>query len=107
MARSIVRSRAMITRAIDRTSWEEIADGAVLRFLGTPILAAPRLSFPLTDERKSGWLPPSIGLDSSSGLDLTVPYYWNIAPNRDATIAPLSSVIAKDSGFVAISSVRP
>ena len=67
---------------------EGIADGAVLRFLGAPILALPALSFPLTDERKSGWLPPSIGLDSRSGLELVVPYYWNIAPNRDATIAP-------------------
>jgi len=67
---------------------EGIADGAVLRFLGVPILAAPRLSFPLTDERKSGWLPPSFGLDSKSGLQLAVPYYWNIAPNRDATLIP-------------------
>lgn len=67
---------------------EGVAEGAVLRFLGTPILAGPEISFPLTDERKSGWLPPSIGLDSRSGLELTVPYYWNIAPNRDATIAP-------------------
>ncbi len=67
---------------------EGIADGAVLRFLGVPILAAPRLSFPLTDERKSGWLPPSFGLDSKSGLQLAVPYYWNIAPNRDATLTP-------------------
>jgi len=67
---------------------EGIADGAVLRFLGVPILAAPRLSFPLTDERKSGWLPPSVGLDSKSGLQLSVPYYWNIAPNRDATLTP-------------------
>lgn len=67
---------------------EGIAEGAVLRFLGVPILAAPVLSFPLNDERKSGWLPPNINLDSRSGLDLAVPYYWNLAPNRDATITP-------------------
>jgi LPS-assembly protein len=73
---------------LDFATNEGIADGAVLRFLGVPILAAPRLSFPLTDERKSGWLPPSIGLDSKSGLQLAVPYYWNIAPNRDATLTP-------------------
>jgi len=65
-----------------------IAEGAVLRFLGTPILALPRLSFPLSDERKSGWLPPSVNLDSRSGLEVSAPYYWNIAPNRDATISP-------------------
>ena len=40
----------------------------MLRFYGVPILGAPVLSFPLTDERKSGWLPPSINLDSKSGL---------------------------------------
>jgi LPS-assembly protein len=65
-----------------------VADGAVLRFYGVPILAAPRMSFPLSDERKSGWLPPSVGLDSRSGLQFSIPYYWNIAPNRDATFTP-------------------
>lgn len=64
------------------------ARGAVLRFLGVPILAAPVLSFPASDQRKSGWLPPSLNIDSRSGLDLAVPYYWNIAPNYDATITP-------------------
>jgi LPS-assembly protein len=67
---------------------EGVAEGAVLRFLGAPILALPTLSFPLTDARKSGWLPPSVNIDNKSGLDLAVPYYWNIAPNRDATIVP-------------------
>lgn len=67
---------------------EGIAEGAVLRFLGAPILALPSLSFPLTDARKSGWLPPSINLDTKSGFDLALPYYWNIAPNRDATLVP-------------------
>ncbi|HEV7913765.1 MAG TPA: LPS assembly protein LptD, partial [Albitalea sp.] len=68
---------------------EGIAEGAVLRFMGVPILGAPVLSFPLTDARKSGWLPPNIyPLDSRSGFQLQVPYYWNIAPNRDATLTP-------------------
>jgi len=65
-----------------------IAEGAVLRFYGVPIVAAPRMSFPLSDERKSGWLPPSMGLDSKSGFEFSMPYYWNIAPNRDATFTP-------------------
>ncbi len=65
-----------------------VAEGAVLRFLDTPILAWPRLSFPLSDQRKSGWLPPSINIDNRSGVELSVPYYWNIAPNRDATLTP-------------------
>jgi LPS-assembly protein len=74
---------------LDFETNEGIAEGAVLRFLGLPILAAPVLSFPLNDARKSGWLPPSINLDSKSGLEVQAPYYWNIAPQRDATLAPL------------------
>jgi LPS-assembly protein len=65
-----------------------VAEGAVLRFYGVPILAAPSLSFPLSDARKSGWLPPGINLDSKSGVSVAAPYYWNIAPNRDATFVP-------------------
>ena len=78
---------------MDLPNNEGIAEGAVLRFYGVPILAAPVLSFPLTDARKSGWLPPTTSVDSKSGLKLSVPYYWNIAPNRDATLTP--TVIAK------------
>ena len=70
---------------IDLDANEGVAEGAVLRFLGTPILALPVLSFPLGDTRKSGWLPPSINIDNRSGIQLTVPWYWNIAPQRDAT----------------------
>ncbi|MBL0090707.1 MAG: LPS-assembly protein LptD [Ideonella sp.] len=73
---------------IDSEAQEGRAEGAVLRFLGTPILALPVLTFPLSDARKSGWLPPSIDLDSRSGFMVGMPYYWNIAPNRDATITP-------------------
>ena len=76
---------------VDFGTNEGIAEGAVLRFFGVPILAAPRLSFPLTDARKSGWLPPSFGLDSRSGVQASIPYYWNIAPNRDATFTPALS----------------
>jgi LPS-assembly protein len=64
------------------------AKGAELDFYGVPILPIPSMSFPLSDKRKSGVLPPTIGLDNVSGLEVTVPYYWNIAPNRDATLYP-------------------
>ncbi|WP_235002246.1 LPS-assembly protein LptD [Rhizobacter sp. OV335] len=78
---------------LDFANNEGIAQGAVLRFYGVPILAAPVLSFPLSDDRKSGWLPPSIDIDNKSGLQVAVPYYWNIAPNRDATLTP--AIISK------------
>ena len=73
---------------LDLDANEGVAEGAVLRFLGAPILGMPALSFPLTDARKSGWLPPSVNVDNRSGVEVAVPYYWNIAPNRDATITP-------------------
>ncbi|HRI17392.1 MAG TPA: LPS assembly protein LptD [Burkholderiaceae bacterium] len=75
---------------LDLESHQGVAEGAVLRFLGVPILAAPTVSFPLSDARKTGWLPPVMGLDSSSGFVAAVPWYWNIAPNRDATITPIA-----------------
>jgi LPS-assembly protein len=74
---------------LDREDDEGRAHGAVLEFKGVPILPMPTMSFPLGERRKSGWLPPTIGLDNKSGLNLSVPYYWNIAPNRDATITPM------------------
>ncbi len=74
--------------SLDLDTNEGVAEGAVLRFLGLPILALPTLSFPLGDQRRSGWLPPGVNVDNRGGLELGVPYYWDIAPNRDATIAP-------------------
>lgn len=67
---------------------EGIAEGAVLRFMDIPILALPTMSFPLGEGRKSGWLPPTVDFDTRSGLSLAVPWYWNLAPNHDATLTP-------------------
>jgi LPS-assembly protein len=57
-------------------------------FMGVPILYAPMLDFSLSNARKSGLLTPTLGTSSTSGLDVTLPYYWNIAPNMDATLTP-------------------
>ena len=73
---------------LDFDANEGLAENARLRFLGVTILGLPRLSFPVTGARKSGWLPPTVNLDSRSGLELSVPWYWNIAPDRDATLTP-------------------
>ena len=64
------------------------AENAQLSFKGVTFLALPSMSFPLSDKRKSGVLPPTYVVDSVSGTEVKVPYYWNIAPNRDATLAP-------------------
>ncbi|AGX86745.1 LPS-assembly protein LptD [Candidatus Symbiobacter mobilis] len=73
---------------LDRQQNEGTARNAVLRFLGVPLLPVPYLSFPLGNQRKSGVLPPTVGIDNVDGYSLSVPYYWNIAPNRDATLTP-------------------
>ncbi|WP_372657594.1 LPS-assembly protein LptD [Hydrogenophaga sp.] len=73
---------------IDNIEEVGIATGGVLEFQGVPILGAPYLSFPLTDKRKSGVLPPTINLDNVSGLEVTLPYYLNLAPHFDATLYP-------------------
>ena len=59
-----------------------------LAFQNVPVFYFPYLSFPITDERQSGFLFPRQGYSSNTGFDLTVPYYWNIAPNRDMTLTP-------------------
>ena len=64
------------------------AQSAYLEFKGVPLLPIPPVGFPLSEKRKSGFLPPTLGLDNTNGLEVTTPYYWDIAPNRDATISP-------------------
>ncbi len=68
----------------------EVAEGkdGTVYFMDTPILYSPWLSFSLNNQRKSGFLLPSIGTSSDNGFEYTQPYYWNIAPNMDATISP-------------------
>ncbi|TBO29414.1 LPS-assembly protein LptD [Aquabacterium lacunae] len=76
---------------LDQETAEGVARNAVVRFKGVPILAAPVLSFPLNDARKSGLLPPSFDYDSKNGFEYSQPYYLNIAPERDATLTPTLS----------------
>ncbi|WP_430010173.1 LPS-assembly protein LptD [Methylophaga lonarensis] len=73
---------------LDHDSAVGEATNVVVRVKGVPIFYTPYINFPLNDERKSGFLPPSIGNSSKNGFDVSTPYYWNIAPNRDATITP-------------------
>lgn len=61
---------------------------ATLRVADIPVLYTPYISFPLDDRRKSGFLVPGWGSSDETGTDIRTPYYWNIAPNQDATITP-------------------
>ncbi len=65
-----------------------VAHNAKVVFKGVPIFYWPYLSFPLSSKRKSGFLPPRYGSASTSGITLSVPYYWNLAPNYDLTTTP-------------------
>ncbi len=76
------------TLSLDNEEDVGTAQGALLSFKGVPLLPIPYLSFPLSDQRKSGFLPPTFGLDNVNGTEFSQPYYWNIAPNRDATFTP-------------------
>ena len=87
---------------LDR-SWQLRADSIVLDthdklgtgrdaevdFMSVPLAYLPWVSFPLSSERKSGFLFPGIGNTSTNGLQVSVPYYWNIAPNADLTFQPI------------------
>ncbi len=72
----------------DQNTATGTARHARLRFMGVPLFYMPYLSFPLGDHRRSGFLLPEFGSTDTVGTYLTVPYYWNIAPNFDATFKP-------------------
>ncbi|MDX1375234.1 MAG: LPS-assembly protein LptD [Burkholderiales bacterium] len=65
-----------------------VRDGR-LRFFDTTVLALPFAKLPLDKQRKSGFLTPYYAQTSTRGFEVGVPYYWNIAPERDATIMPV------------------
>ncbi len=73
---------------LDHVKAVGVARDVVIRLGGLPVFYTPYISFPLNDERKSGFLTPMIGSSDETGFDLRTPYYWNIAPNTDATITP-------------------
>lgn len=73
---------------LDQDEGIGVARDARLRIKGVPVAYTPYLRFPIDDRRRSGFLIPTIGTSDESGFELTVPYYWNIAPNLDATLSP-------------------
>ncbi|VVO31542.1 LPS-assembly protein LptD [Pseudomonas fluorescens] len=64
------------------------ATNATLRVKNIPILYTPYIYFPIDDRRQSGFLPPSFSSGGESGFTLVTPYYFNLAPNYDATLYP-------------------
>ena len=74
--------------SLDNDRESGVARGAVLVFKDVPIVGTPYISFPLSEERVSGFLAPTIATSTTGGLEVTTPYYFNIAPNRDFTLYP-------------------
>lgn len=72
---------------IDPNKKQGSGKNVTIEVVGVPIIYVPYITFPVGEERQSGLLIPAIGT-SEGGLDLTLPYYWNIAPNYDATLSP-------------------
>jgi len=73
---------------IDRDHQIGVARNASVEFMHVPILYTPWMDFALNNQRKSGFLSPVFGSTGTGGSEITLPYYWNIAPNNDATLAP-------------------
>lgn len=73
---------------IDQNTGYGVAKDARMEVKGVPIIWLPRISYPVTNQRKSGFLIPDFGNSERRGFDFSAPWYWNIAPNYDATITP-------------------
>lgn len=78
----------MSSLEIDREEHVGVARNTRVEFMDVPILYAPWMDFPLSRQRKSGFLSPIIGGTNKGGSELTIPYYFNLAPNYDATVSP-------------------
>jgi LPS-assembly protein len=73
---------------IDENTSVGIARDARIYLGPLPVAWLPQFSFPLKNERKSGFLAATYGTSGNRGFDLQIPYYLNLAPNYDATITP-------------------
>lgn len=76
--------------SFDNEMNEGTAQDGMLRFMNVPLLPIPSFSFPLTAQRKSGFLPPAFAIDNKGGIEASIPYYLNLAPNRDLTVTTTS-----------------
>ena len=63
-----------------------VAKNAYIEIKGVPILYTPWIGFSYRNQRKSGLLAPTYGTTSKNGLEISVPFYWNISPDMDATL---------------------
>jgi LPS-assembly protein len=74
----------------DGPGGEAVLTGAQIDFFGRTLIALPDypISLPIGEGRQTGFLLPTGRISSRTGLSITAPYYWDIAPNRDLTLYP-------------------
>lgn len=65
------------------------ASNSLLYFQNVPFFYMPYAFFPLDKGRHSGFLAPSFGSSQLNGFQASMPYYFNLAPNYDATVTPM------------------
>lgn len=71
---------------------------AVLEMYGVPVAYSPYFTHPdPTVKRRTGFLAPSFGTKSNTGWFLRTPFFWNIAPDKDATLDP---ILTGDQGVI-------
>ncbi len=73
---------------LDQQSGRGVAKNTTLKIKNTPVLYLPYFNFPIDSRRATGFLLPSVGFNSNDGLRVATPYYFNLAPNYDATLTP-------------------
>jgi LPS-assembly protein len=76
------------TMTMDRDEGLGRAHNVTMRVKGVPFLWLPYMRFPIDNRRQTGFLYPSFGKRSRAGFFVSIPFYWNIAPNYDATFTP-------------------
>lgn len=96
----LLQARRITTDTVEGSG---MAEGVRLQFKGQSTPELPNFSFPLSESRLSGLLPPTFGIDSVSGVTLIQPYYWNLAPNRDVT---LTTQVMSQRGVAAETELR-
>ena len=98
----ILKNGSFTSRPVDDSTWnikgttiihdneEQLLEAwnAVFSIGKVPVLYSPYLQLPTGNKRRSGLLMPTFNYDSIDGIDFALPFYWNIAPNYDATLTP-------------------
>jgi len=73
---------------LDRETSQGTASGVLLTVAHVPVMYLPYIRFPIGDDRLTGFLYPGIGISNKHGTEISMPFYWNIASNMDATFTP-------------------